>query len=115
MCLGTIHISTVASPYSEEYLDAALAALLSALTTDQEQPEALYQLRYEQRGGLGSFTVDNMVGSFAPPPPGLTFDDDPILASVRQAWDMVMRHDARHDEYMKFTDREGALDDYVDA
>lgn len=100
----------MASSLAGDFLDAALASLLTAVATDQEKLGTLFQLRYEQEGGGGSFTVDKKVGSFDLLPLDLAFDDS-VLASVRQAWNVVMCEDASEQEYMKFEDREGAADE----
>ncbi|POR34181.1 Rab proteins geranylgeranyltransferase component A [Tolypocladium paradoxum] len=108
----TVYLSTTSSPRSKDLLDAALSSLLTAASRAQEPPKHLYRLHYEQRGGTGSFTVDNKTGTFAFPPPGLAFDDS-VLSSVREAWNMVMTRDSvdGDEEYMNFEDREGAADD----
>ncbi|ODA83248.1 hypothetical protein RJ55_01760 [Drechmeria coniospora] len=101
----TIYLSTVSTPRSKDMLDAALSCLLA---TSPEPVGCLYKLRYDQKGGTGSFTVDGGCGTFGLPPLDLAFNDS-ALASVREAWDMVVPNG--EGDYMQFNDREGAFDE----
>ncbi|KAM4065321.1 GDP dissociation inhibitor domain-containing protein [Hirsutella rhossiliensis] len=109
----TIYFSTISTPGSKDLLEAALSSLLAAASADGEQPKCMYQLYFEQRGGTGSFSADERIGTFASLPLDLAFPDS-ALSSVKEAWNMVNAGDAGdgiEESYMKFEDREGAADE----
>lgn len=90
-------------------LEQALVAFIRAMSDDQA-PQVLYRLQYEQRAGPDSVKVDGPVFTFPAPSSSLSFDDS-TLDPVRVAWRQVMGDAAVDAEYLTFEEREGALDD----
>lgn len=103
----------LAGPGSDLFLHEALTSLLAASSLDQDPPQLLYSLQYQQECGSGLFAADGEIGFFSSPPPDLAFNDS-ITASARAAWDMITSAEkavGKSDDYMVFSDREGVDDD----
>lgn len=95
---------------SRGLLDKALTALL-ATSSDRNAVKPLYQLYYKQRDSPSSVNFDNNIIGL----PALSLDvafNDSVMDHVRAAWDAVTRgNEQGESEYMKFENREGAVDD----
>ena len=104
----------MSTPASKTLLEKALSSLLAAVTdSDSESATVLYKLSYEQTNGSStSVNVDGAVVDLPPLPLDLAFNDA-VMGQVRAAWDAVTKDDEPDGsvEYMKFEDREGAVDD----
>jgi hypothetical protein len=104
----------LSTPTSKTLLEKALSSLLAAVTgSDSESPTVLYKLSYEQTSGSStSVKVDGAIVDLPPLPLDLAFNDA-VMGQVRAAWDAVTKGDEPDGsaEYMKFEDREGAVDD----
>ena len=102
--IGVVYLSTLSTPTSRILLEKALSS---------ESPTVRYRLSYEQtRGSSTSVNVDGAVVDLPPLPLDLAFNDA-VMGQVRAAWDAVAKGDEPDGsaEYMKFEDREGAVDD----
>lgn len=106
-----IHLSTPSTPTSHQLLSAALSTLLTALSSEAQHAQPLYQLSYNQAAGPGTFSSEARVGTFAPPPPQHVAFPDVVLSSVRDAWGVVTAADPESDGYMTFEDREDVADE----
>lgn len=106
---GVAYLSTVSTSRSRELLDKALSSLLVAVAGDSEEATCLYKLHYEQRSGSASVDVDGAKVGLPHLPLDLAFNDS-IMGRVREAWGSVTK-DNEGARYMKFDDREGAVDD----
>jgi len=109
-----VYLSTLLTPTSRNLLEKALSSLLAAVANgESEAPSALYKLYYEQTSGSStSVDVDGAIVDFPPLPLDLAFNDA-VMGQVRAAWDAVTKGDEPDGSagYMKFEDREGAVDD----
>ncbi|KAH6605174.1 Rab geranylgeranyl transferase escort protein [Trichoderma cornu-damae] len=105
-----LYLSTLANPNAQTHLEKALSSLLASLSPgDQEPPQLLYQLCYEQIGfDTPSVDIDGQSVVFSLLPLDLAFNDS-ALDPVRQAWEMVLPDATagEREEYLVFTDREG--------
>lgn len=110
--IGVLYLSTVSSPNAGKLLSKALAGLLATVNTDQETPNPLYELYYEQTGPSSAVSeADGLIDL-----PSMRLDlafNDSTMENVEKTWDALTKDDEQKDgvEYMKFEDREGADDD----
>ncbi|KAK0633127.1 GDP dissociation inhibitor-domain-containing protein [Immersiella caudata] len=104
-----LYFSTLSTPRSKEALNKALDSFLQAVN-DEQMPERLFELYYEQGRGSVASHVDGRVLTLPNVPPSLAFDDA-ALDPIKTAWEVAMGEDTANTEYMMFPDREAALDD----
>ncbi|KAI1493998.1 rab proteins geranylgeranyltransferase component A [Biscogniauxia mediterranea] len=114
---SVVYLTTLATPQAEQKLNAALDALLGAVSPAGETPTCLYRLQYEQtvtsREALTSTRGEAPVFELPSPNLSLSFNDTPLDA-VKAAWKLIMRDDTSYEAeagYMIFQDREG-MDDH---
>ncbi|KAK3336662.1 GDP dissociation inhibitor-domain-containing protein [Cercophora scortea] len=105
---SVLYLTMLSSPDSKNILHRALESLLIALDGEQQRPESLYHLYYEQAGSSMKRQQDGLIFGFPPPSLSLSFDDA-TLGPVREAWKVVMGEAGA--DYMTFPDREGYVDD----
>lgn len=102
-------MTTLSIPDAKDILQQALHAFLG-ISGDDQPPQVLYQLQYEQLGG--SKTIQTEGSTITLPTPSLSLSlEDSILGPVHEAWEKVMGDAAVEAEYMAFSDREGVMDD----
>lgn len=108
---GVIYLTMSTTSQGFSVLDAALTALLQAVTPTGD---VLYKLYYEQttsaREPLVTTRRSATVFEFPSPSLGLSFEDT-SLDAVKEAWKLVMKDDVTDGSYMMFEDREGMGDD----
>lgn len=102
-------MTTLSTPDAKEILQQALGAFLG-VTSDDQAPQVLYQLQYEQLGGSEKIRTEGSILTLPSPSLSLALEDS-ILEPVREAWKMVMGDAAVEAEYMAFPDREGAAEE----
>ncbi|SCV36106.1 related to rab geranylgeranyl transferase component A [Fusarium fujikuroi] len=106
-----IYLSTVYTTSAKSVLKKALSSLIAAVSKDHNASLPIYQVYYEQSGGLNSLSVDGDIATFSLPSLGLAFDDS-ILDSVHEAWKLInAQSEGTSADYMQFEDREGGVDD----
>jgi hypothetical protein len=104
-----LYLTTPSTPDAKDVLQRALDAFL-VVTGDNQAPQVLYQLQYEQL--VGSETIRTEGSIITLPAPSLSLSlEDSILEPVHEAWEKAMGNAAVEAEYMAFPDREGAMDD----
>jgi hypothetical protein len=102
-------LTTLATPRAKEVLERALHAFVG-VTGDEQNPQVLLQLQYDQQAGSGIREAEGPIFTFPALSSSLSFDDS-TLEPVREAWKRVMGDAAVESEYLTFEDREGAMDD----
>jgi Rab proteins geranylgeranyltransferase component A len=106
-------LSTVSGDDAKDILKKALAGLLSAVSVDQESPNVLYELYYEQKSFPSAIPdTDGRILGFPPISLDLAFNDA-TMTNVNTIWKALTKVDDSTVEadYMNFDDREGADDD----
>lgn len=104
----------LAGPEGQSLLESAVDRLVRA---EGGSAIVLWSLRYTQRGHLSngearclSFAGETSdLGYFPPSSLDLAFEDD-TLDIVKQAWKKVVGDEVDDDDFMKFDDRDGAID-----
>lgn len=104
-----MYLTTAQSPHSREVLSLALEKFLQSLD-EEEAPQALYQLCYDQLAASSSQPQDDDLNVSLPSLPlSLAFDDS-VLKFVHGAWKRVIGETAVDAEYMTFPGRNGGMD-----
>lgn len=109
-------MSTIFTSSSKALLDAALSLLLQAATEDENVPNVIYKLQYQQNGAKApslDLAQDDII-SFGPPVLDLAFQDA-MLQPVKEAYEKFTGQtgEIADAEYLSFEDREVHDDDDV--
>ena len=102
-------MTTLRTPDSKELLNRAVDRFIEAVK-DEEKPQTLYHLCYEQARGAVETRVDGLIHNLPDPSLSLFFDDS-MLEPMKPVWEKVLGEAASEAEYMVFPDREGAQDE----
>lgn len=103
-------MTTLRTPGSKELLNKALDCFLESVDDDEQKPQTLYQLYYEQaRGAVGS-RAEGLIHDLPDASLSLSFEDSE-LKPVKAVWEKVLGDAAAQAEYMVFADREGGQDE----
>lgn len=98
-------------------IENAIHKLLQS--TADPDATVLWSLRYTQLGQISAHAdaqppsltrLANDTVCFPPPNLDLAFDDS-LIDVVKEAWRLVMGHEAKDSEFMEFGDREGVCDE----
>ncbi|KAK4151325.1 GDP dissociation inhibitor [Chaetomidium leptoderma] len=107
---SVLYLTTLSTPDAKEVLQQALDAFVGVTSDGHPTSQVLYQLQYEQLVGADTFGVEGPVFTLPGLSSSLSFSDS-ALEPVHEAWRKVMGDAAVDEEYLIFTDREGAMDD----
>ncbi|KAM7209685.1 rab proteins geranylgeranyltransferase component A [Naviculisporaceae sp. PSN 640] len=106
---SVLYLTTTQSPPSREVLGIALEKFLKSVD-EEEAPQALYQISYDQSDGSTSQPEDDVLNITLPSLPLSLAFEDAVLKPVHGAWKRVMGEAAVDAEYMAFPDRNGGMD-----